>query len=115
MKVIAQGDPIEYEVSDPADACRLYRQDMTAALIGVVTSATDYERAKRLAESVRLFNEERKRLQQELDQAKAREAGLNLAATQYSESRDHWMREAKRLRAVLEERNKQIAERFNLG
>lgn len=56
MKVIAQGDPIEYEVEDAADACRLYRKDMTAALIGVVTSVTDYERAQRNAESVRLMN-----------------------------------------------------------
>jgi len=63
VKVIAQGDPIEYEVSDPAQACRMYRKDMTDALIGVVTSVTDYERTRRMAESIRLFNEERKRLE----------------------------------------------------
>lgn len=48
MKVIAQGDPVEYDVAHPADACRLYREDMSKALIGVVTSRTDYERARQL-------------------------------------------------------------------
>lgn len=49
MKVIAQGDPIEYDVIDAADACKMYRTDMTNALIGVVTKATDYERAHMFA------------------------------------------------------------------
>ena len=57
MKVIAQGDPIEYDVEHAADACRLYRQDMTEALIGVVTYITDYERVKRNAETIRLQQE----------------------------------------------------------
>lgn len=56
MKIIAQGDPIEYDVAHAADACRLYRDDMTKALIGVVTHVTDYERAQRQAESIRLLN-----------------------------------------------------------
>lgn len=47
MKVIAQGDPVEYEIEDAADACRLYRDDMTKALIGISTHLTDHERARR--------------------------------------------------------------------
>lgn len=47
MKIIAQGDPVEYDVRDATQACMLYRQDMTKALIGVVTKTTDHERAQR--------------------------------------------------------------------
>jgi hypothetical protein len=46
MKIIAQGDPYIYEVEDAADACRLYRQEMSDALIAVVTFQTDHERLK---------------------------------------------------------------------
>jgi hypothetical protein len=48
MKVIAQGDPVEYDVQYAGDACRLYRDDMTRALIGVVTVNTDHERQKEM-------------------------------------------------------------------
>ncbi len=52
MKVIAQGDPVEYDVPSAGLACQLYRQDMTAALIGVVTHQTDHQRAKEAYASI---------------------------------------------------------------
>lgn len=48
-------------------------------------------------------------LKEEISQLRAQIAGLNLAADQYSESRDKWHQEAKRLRDII------MAARFTLA
>lgn len=82
--------------------CRFFEHDRGAAYGPRIYTMPQYTRPDWSALLAGLAQVLREGAAEESAQAKVREDGLSLAATQYSESRDHWQQEARKAQRECE-------------